>query len=94
MTNIILIAITQLYHLTPKDSPGGVPHEKSGKSIGAAFVIFSILFLYFANARYFHTQQAMTRGQFPASRGAILFGSACICGVLLAMFIVILLDLK
>ncbi|KAI7907691.1 uncharacterized protein BX663DRAFT_491740 [Cokeromyces recurvatus] len=88
------VAITQLYHLTPTGDSNQVTHAKVGKSLGAAFVIFSIVFLYFANARYFHTQIAMTKGQFPASRGAVLFGSTCILAVLIAMFIVILLDLQ
>ncbi|KAI9482964.1 MAG: hypothetical protein EXX96DRAFT_556309 [Benjaminiella poitrasii] len=69
------VAITQLYHLTPPGESNKVTHAKAGKSLGAAFVVFSIVFLYFANARYFHTQIAMTKGQFPASRGAVLFGS-------------------
>ncbi|KAL7318893.1 hypothetical protein PS15m_002080 [Mucor circinelloides] len=88
------VAITQLYHLTPPGENNQVTHAKAGKSLGAAFVIFSIVFLYFANARYFHTQIAMTKGQFPASRGAVIFGSTCILAVLIAMFIVIILDLK
>ncbi|GAA5801251.1 hypothetical protein HPULCUR_006696 [Helicostylum pulchrum] len=37
---------------------------------------------------------ALTKGQFPASRGAVIFGSTCILAVLIAMFIVILLDMK
>jgi uncharacterized membrane protein YidH (DUF202 family) len=82
-----------LYQLSPNQgSP--ISHVKVGKSVGIAFVAFSILFLYFANARYFHTQHAMTKGQFPASRGAVLLGSACIFGVLIAMFIIVILDLK
>ncbi|KAG1461127.1 hypothetical protein G6F46_001087 [Rhizopus delemar] len=84
------VAITQLYHLSPQSND----QTKAGKSIGATFVVFSIVFLYFANARYFHTQIALTKGQFPASRGAVLFGSACILAVLIAMFIVILLGLN
>lgn len=90
----IIIAITQLYHLTPAGESNAVTHAQAGKAIGATFVIFSILFLYFANARYFHTQQSMTKGQFPASRGAVLFGSTCIGAVLIAMFIIIVIDLK
>ncbi|KAG2213084.1 hypothetical protein INT47_011233 [Mucor saturninus] len=88
------VAITQLYHLTPPGESNQVTHAKAGKSLGAAFVVFSIVFLYFANARYFHTQIAMTKGQFPASRGAVIFGSTCILAVLIAMFVVILLDLR
>ncbi|CEP10680.1 hypothetical protein [Parasitella parasitica] len=88
------VAITQLYHLVPPGENNQVTHAKAGKSLGAAFVVFSIVFLYFANARYFHTQIAMTKGQFPASRGAVIFGSTCILAVLIAMFVIIVLDLK
>ncbi|KAI9273584.1 hypothetical protein BY458DRAFT_508262 [Sporodiniella umbellata] len=86
------VAITQLYHLSPEADTS--PQSKAGKSIGATFVVFSILFLYFANTRYFHTQTALTQGHFPASRGAVLIGSTCVLAVLVAMFIVILLDLN
>ncbi|KAI8068108.1 uncharacterized protein B0P05DRAFT_475103 [Gilbertella persicaria] len=87
------VAITQLYHLAPATG-NTVGHAKAGKALGSAFVVFSIVFLYFANARYFHTQVAMTKGQFPASRGAVVFGSTCILAVLIAMFVVILLDIN
>lgn len=83
-------AITQLYRITPEE--GTIINAKAGKAIGATFVMFSILFLYFANARYFHAQIAMTKGRFPAGRGAVLFGSACICALLVAMFVIIVMD--
>ncbi|KAI8370641.1 uncharacterized protein BYT42DRAFT_583149 [Radiomyces spectabilis] len=79
------VAITQLYHLAPTT---GNSHAQTGKALGATFVVFSIIFLYFANARYFHSQVAMTKGQFPASRGAVILGSTCVLGVLIAMFVV------
>lgn len=91
---MFILAITQLYHLTPPGESNQVTHAKAGKSLGAAFVIFSIVFLYFANARYFHVQHCLRFGNFPASRGSVVFGSTCIMAVLIAMFIVILLDLK
>ncbi|ORZ17020.1 hypothetical protein BCR42DRAFT_295831, partial [Absidia repens] len=65
------VAITQLYHLNPSSSNKIVV----GRALGATFVALSIVFLYFANARYFHAQYALTQGQFPASRGAVLLGS-------------------
>ncbi|KAL1927915.1 hypothetical protein VTP01DRAFT_3320 [Rhizomucor pusillus] len=84
-------AITQLYHLAPGDT-SGIDHRRVGRSIGAIFVTFSILFLYFGNARYFHAQNAMTKGYFPASRGSVLFASVSVLGMLLAMFVVLVLD--
>ncbi|KAI8142309.1 hypothetical protein BJV82DRAFT_489225, partial [Fennellomyces sp. T-0311] len=71
------VAITQLYHLSPGDTTG-MDHRKLGRAVGAIFVTFSILFLYFGNARYFHAQHAMCKGYFPASRGSVLFASASV----------------
>ncbi|KAL0080130.1 hypothetical protein J3Q64DRAFT_1624149, partial [Phycomyces blakesleeanus] len=70
------VAITQLYHLQPTNGSDFSPNP--GRALGATFVVFSILFLYFANARYFHSQIAMTKGHFPASRGSVIFGSTCV----------------
>ncbi|KAI9321482.1 hypothetical protein BX666DRAFT_1827946, partial [Dichotomocladium elegans] len=67
------VAITQLYKLSPEAT-----HAGAGRSIGATFVILSILFLYMANARYFHSQVALTKDFFPASRGAVLLGSTAV----------------
>lgn len=69
-------------------------HAHSGRAIGATFVVLSIVFLYMANARYFHSQVALTKDRFPASRGAVLFGSTAVLAILIAMFVVIILDQK
>ncbi|KAI9271712.1 hypothetical protein BDA99DRAFT_433858 [Phascolomyces articulosus] len=82
------VAITQLYNLNPTNN------AHAGRSIGATFVILSIVFLYMANARYFHSQVALTKDMFPASRGAILFGSTAVLAVLIAMFVLIIIDQK
>ncbi|KAG0182506.1 hypothetical protein DFQ29_003732 [Apophysomyces sp. BC1021] len=86
------VAITQLYHLTPATGDGR--SRAAGRALGATFVVFSMLFLYFANVRYFHSQVALTKGMFPASRGAVLFGSTCVLAVLIAMFVVILTEIN
>lgn len=88
---IMILAITKLYYLSPESSAN---YKNAGKSIGVAFVVFGIAFLYFANARYFHIQLALTQGRFPASRGAIILGSVLILAVLITMFIIISLDLN
>ncbi|KAI9488134.1 hypothetical protein BDB00DRAFT_773091 [Zychaea mexicana] len=82
------VAITQLYNLNPSNN------AHAGRSVGATFVILSIVFLYIANARYFHSQVALTKEHFPASRGAILFGSTAVLAVLIAMFVLIIIDQK
>ncbi|ORY94172.1 hypothetical protein BCR43DRAFT_461651, partial [Syncephalastrum racemosum] len=71
------VAITQLYHLAPGDTRG-INHQRLGRVVGALFVSFSMLFLYFGNARYFHSQASMTKGYFPASRGSVAFASTTI----------------
>lgn len=85
------IAITQLYHLSPEDT-SGMDHRRLGRTMGVLFVSFSLLFLYFGNARYFHAQHAMCNGFFPASRGTVLFASASILGMLVAIFVVLLMQ--
>ncbi|KAG2216938.1 hypothetical protein INT45_012796 [Circinella minor] len=82
------VAITQLYNLNPSNN------AHAGRAVGATFVILSIVFLYMANARYFHSQVSLTKDHFPASRGAILFGSTAVLAVLIAMFTLIVIDQK
>lgn len=81
-------AITQLYSM---NSQGNVT---AGRAIGATFVMLSVAFLYLANVRYFHSQLALIKDQFPASRGAIMFGSSAVLASLIAMFVVIMIDNK
>ncbi|CDH59993.1 hypothetical protein RO3G_14150 [Lichtheimia corymbifera JMRC:FSU:9682] len=82
------VAITQLYSMNPQ---GNVT---AGRAIGATFVMLSVAFLYLANVRYFHSQLALIKDQFPASRGAIMFGSSAALASLIAMFVVIMTDNK
>ncbi|CAO3626034.1 unnamed protein product [Cunninghamella blakesleeana] len=81
------VAISQLFHLHPTDRSILI-----GKIMGGVFVGLSILFLYFANIRYFHIQYSMINGHFPASRGAILLGSVSVLAVLISMFVIIVTD--
>jgi uncharacterized membrane protein YidH (DUF202 family) len=60
-----------------------------GKPLGMTFIVIGILYLVFAFIRYFHSQVAMTRGYFPASRGIIIFASTATLTALLAVFFVI-----
>ncbi|KAI7866895.1 hypothetical protein BDF14DRAFT_1727459, partial [Spinellus fusiger] len=83
------IAITQLYHLQPEGDQVDHRQTDTGRRLGITFIVFSIVFLYFGNARYFHSQAAMTKGQFPASRGAVILGSTCLFSVLVAMVIIV-----
>ncbi|KAI7883731.1 hypothetical protein K492DRAFT_111912, partial [Lichtheimia hyalospora FSU 10163] len=71
------VAITQLYNLS-SEVQGHTHHKRLGQILGVIFVGFSVLFLYFGNARYFHAQHAMCKGYFPASRGSVLMASATV----------------
>ncbi|CAG8523473.1 31593_t:CDS:2, partial [Racocetra persica] len=52
------------------------PHkdDKAGKGLGIAFIVLGIVFLGFGLFRYFNSQQLMTKGSFPASRGSVILG--------------------
>ncbi|CAG8603609.1 4691_t:CDS:2 [Dentiscutata erythropus] len=83
------IAITQLFRLT-----GGTPDshsdDKVGKGLGIAFIVLGIIFLAFGLFRYFNSQQLMTKGHFPASRGSVVLGSLLTIVILAGCFVVIL----
>ncbi|CAG8555166.1 3683_t:CDS:2 [Cetraspora pellucida] len=48
--------------------------DKVGKGLGIAFIVLGIIFLGFGLFRYFNSQQLMTKGRFPASRGSVVLG--------------------
>lgn len=61
-----------------------------GKPLGMAFVVIGMFYMVFAFIRYFHSQVAMTKGYFPASRGIVIVASTATLTALLTIFIVIL----
>jgi hypothetical protein len=54
------------------------------------FVVLGILFVLFAISRYFHAQQALTKGYFPASRGIVLLASSSVTVAVIILFIIII----
>lgn len=56
--------------------------------IGHLFIFISILFLFFAFIRFFHTQIALTKGYFPASRSIILIAT---CTLLFTMILILVI---
>lgn len=42
-----------------------------GQMIGIFFILLSMIFLFFGIVRYFHAQEAMIKGYFPASRSIV-----------------------
>ncbi|KAL0074545.1 hypothetical protein F4703DRAFT_1798993 [Phycomyces blakesleeanus] len=87
------IAVTQVYNLSPSapSKDGAEERARIGRGVGLAFFLLSILFLYFANVRYFHSQHTMNMGYFPASRGCVILSSLGLLFSLTAALIVILL---
>ncbi|KAI9474138.1 MAG: hypothetical protein EXX96DRAFT_447744, partial [Benjaminiella poitrasii] len=75
------IGITQLFRLQQKNAI--IPHHpqeqqeaRLGQLIGFLFMMISLLFIAFAFIRYFHTQVALTKGYFPASRSTVIIASS------------------
>ncbi|CAG8658587.1 2202_t:CDS:2 [Acaulospora morrowiae] len=82
------VAITQLFRLTDSRSND---FSNIGKPLGIVFIILGIVFLLFGLSRYFHSQNMMTQGQFPASRGAVVIGAILTILALLSCFIIIII---
>ncbi|KAL9546162.1 hypothetical protein PS6_007804 [Mucor atramentarius] len=61
-----------------------------GKPLGMTFIVIGLFYMVFAFIRYFHSQVAMTKGYFPASRGIVIVASTATFIALLTVFIVIL----
>ncbi|KAF9995478.1 hypothetical protein BGZ65_008887 [Modicella reniformis] len=85
------VAITQLFRL--QASSGELDKvTKLGRPLGGSFVALGILFLWLGTARYFHSQNALSYGQFPASRGSVIIATVTVMAVLLACFIIVILQ--
>ncbi|KAI8644935.1 hypothetical protein BD408DRAFT_412399 [Parasitella parasitica] len=85
------IGITQLFRLerSMTHNPPTVdqkPPLLNGQLIGLLFIFISILFLFFAFIRYFHTQVALVNGYFPASRSTVAIAS---CTLLFTMILIL-----
>lgn len=86
----IVIAITQLFRLDKdmfKDPVMAEEMASIGRPLGVSFVVIGIFYMVFALIRYFHSQVAMTKGYFPASRGIIIVSSAATFIALIVVFI-------
>ncbi|KAG1116633.1 hypothetical protein G6F42_013645 [Rhizopus arrhizus] len=87
------VAITQLFRLDKdmlKDPAMGDDMVAIGKPLGMTFIVIGLFYMIFAFIRYFHSQVAMTKGYFPASRGIVIVASTATFTALLTVFIVIL----
>ncbi|KAL7935046.1 hypothetical protein V8C35DRAFT_321664 [Trichoderma chlorosporum] len=73
------VAVTQLFRLnTGNASASDFDHtklQKMGRPLGATFLAISIVTLLLGCRRYFHAQEWILQGKFPASRGTIIIMS-------------------
>ncbi|CAO3598101.1 unnamed protein product [Absidia cylindrospora] len=89
------VALTQLFRLDKNHHGGGGGSGldellRSGRFVGLMFVVLGILFVLFAISRYFHAQQAMIKGSFPASRGIVLLASSGVTIAVIILFMIII----
>ncbi|KAG0035695.1 hypothetical protein BGZ82_005125 [Podila clonocystis] len=88
------LAVTQLFRL---QHPGSNPNElikvsELGRPLGGSFICLGIMFLWLGTSRYFHNQTVLSYGQFPASRGSVILATVTVLAVLLACFIIVILQ--
>ncbi|KAI8885831.1 hypothetical protein K501DRAFT_179070 [Backusella circina FSU 941] len=68
-------------------------HQKVGKILGLLFVITSLLFVLFANVRYFHIQTSLQSGSFPASRSIVTIASFIVLFISTSILFIVILEL-
>ncbi|KAM0252114.1 hypothetical protein ACHAQJ_007854 [Trichoderma viride] len=90
------IAVTQLFRLNT-DSPSATTADfdhtklqKMGRPLGSTFLAISIVTLLLGCKRYFHAQEWILKGKFPASRGTILIMSFVALALMILSLIVVI----
>ncbi|KAJ6784376.1 hypothetical protein PWT90_05900 [Aphanocladium album] len=90
------IAVTQLFRLNTSLNDGkNMPdHKKNtlrrlGRPLGATFLGISIMILMLGFKRYFHGQEWILKGKFPASRGTIVLVSLIGLAIMVASLVVV-----
>jgi uncharacterized membrane protein YidH (DUF202 family) len=90
------VAITQLFRLQSNMSSGPtqelVKVSNLGRPLGGSFIALGILFLWLGTSRYFHSQSVLSYGQFPASRGSVVIATVTVLSVLIACFIIVIIQ--
>ena len=91
------VAVTQLFRLqttTANEPPSNelIKVSELGRPLGGSFIALGIMFLWLGTSRYFHSQSVLSYGQFPASRGSVIIATVTVMGVLLACFIIVILE--
>ncbi|KAF4594823.1 DNA-binding protein SMUBP-2 [Ophiocordyceps camponoti-floridani] len=89
------VAVTQLFRLNTSlaDDEGGrtdsLALRRMGKPLGATFLAISILTLLMGFRRYFHGQEWVMRGKFPASRGTVVLVAGLAVAVMMVSLVVV-----
>lgn len=89
------VAVTQLFRLNTTISDGNKDSENAtlrrlGKPLGSAFLGISILTLLLGARRYFHGQEWVIKGKFPASRGTIILIALVALAIMLVSLVVVI----
>ncbi|KAG0282507.1 hypothetical protein BGZ96_000410 [Linnemannia gamsii] len=91
------VAVTQLFRLQTGDANQGnqlIKVSHIGRPLGGSFIALGMLFLWLGTSRYFHNQTVLSYGQFPASRGSVILATVTVLAILIACFIIVLLQDK
>jgi len=82
------IAITQLFRLS---SPivADPRIKRTAKPLGATFIVVAAIVLFLGVRRYFHSQNLLTQGKFPASKGSVAITSFLTIMLIIAFFVIL-----
>lgn len=72
------------------EDPNETTLRKLGKPLGSTFLGISILILILGAKRYFHGQEWIINGKFPASRGTIILVALVALAIMLVSLVVVI----
>ena len=89
------VAVTQLFRLQTSGSASATEFDhtklqKMGRPLGATFLGISIVTLLLGCRRYFHAQEWILQGKFPASRGTIIIMSLVALALMILSLVVVI----
>ncbi|PTB65329.1 hypothetical protein BBK36DRAFT_1122509 [Trichoderma citrinoviride] len=89
------VAVTQLFRLQTSGSASTTEFDhtklqKMGRPLGATFLGISIVTLLLGCRRYFHAQEWILQGKFPASRGTIIIMSLVALALMILSLVVVI----
>ncbi|KAH6606624.1 hypothetical protein Trco_005777 [Trichoderma cornu-damae] len=92
------VAVTQLFRLNTSSSVSDATAadfdhtklQKMGRPLGATFLAISIVTLLLGCRRYFHAQEWILKGKFPASRGTVIVMSFVAMALMILSLVVVI----